>query len=301
MTDLNMHYGSFIPPEFVTAWVREINEYEMQYKNTLFARNYLPNRDVGATIDYDTVTYYNTADRRGQFISKGSIPDSFTARARTAKHEIYQVAEAFVINERDLAKPDGAAMKTKELDIAVRNLHKAEDYAALNGDGMDLLGIVGAARANDHGKIATTGGTYNNMGAWDGSDTARDPYEDVNLALTLMEESFQPKYLVGNRLALSYLNTMDSERQPFWKQISALFGKGAEDRSWMVESQYAPAGYVYLMPFDPQAAEFVVSEEIDIKDDYAKQPGGNFWIEITEWLNPAEIHVNEAFVEIAIG
>jgi hypothetical protein len=297
MVDMNMHYSSFIPPEFVTAWVREINEYEMQYKNTLFARNFLPNREVGANIDYDTVTYYNSADRRGQFISKGSIPEPFAARARTAKHEIYQVAEAFVINERDLAKPDGAAMKTKELDIAVRNLHKAEDYTAINGDGMDLGGIVTAARANANGKITTA----TNMGAWAGSDDSRDPFEDVNKGMVLMDNSFKPMYLLGNRTSLSYLNNMDSERIMFAESVAKLFGKGPQDRSWMVESQYVPDGYVYLMPFDPQAAEFVISEEIDIKDDFSKQPGSNFWIEITEWINPCEIHVPDAFCEIAIG
>ncbi len=297
MTDINMHYASYIPPEFVTEWVREINQYEQQYKNTLFARNYLPNREVGANIDYDTVTYYNSPDRRGQFISKGSIPEPFTARARTAKHEIYQIMEAFVVNERDLAKPEGASMKTKELDIAVRNLHKAEDYAAINGDGMDLLGIVGAARANSNGKITTS----TNMGAWSGSDTTRDPFEDINKAMVLMEDSFQPKYMLGNRQSLSYLNNMDSERIMFAEEIAKLFNKGPQDRSWIVESQYVPDGYVYLLPFDPQAAEFIVSEEIDIKDDYAKQPGGNFWVEINEWINPVEVHQNDAFVEIAIG
>lgn len=296
MSDLNMHYGSYIPPEFVTAWFREINEYEQQYNNKKFARTFLPNREVGASIDYDSVMYYDSPDRMGQFLSKGSIPGTFSARARSKKHEIYQIAEAFVINERDLAKPDGASMKTKELDIAVRNLHKAEDYAAINGDGADLLGIVAAARANTNGKITTS----TNNGEWDGTDTSRDISEDINQAFVLMDDEFTPAYLLGNRKSLSYLNTRDSQRIMFAEQVAALFGKAPNDRSWMAESEFVPDGYVYLMPYDPQAAEFVVSEEIDIKDDYAKQPGGNFWIEITEWINPAEIHQNNAFVEIAI-
>lgn len=302
MPDMNMHYASFIPPEFVTAWIREINEYEMQYQNTLFARNFVPTREVGAGIDYDTITYYNSPDRRAQFISKGSVPEPFTARARTAKHEIYQIAEGFNVNERDLKKAEGAAMKKKEIDIAVRNIHKAEDYAVMNGDGLDLLGIAGAARLNSLGKIEAAGGTYNNMGAWNGSDATRDPYEDINTALTLMEPSFKPAYLVGRRQDLAWLNTMDSERRPFWKDIAELFGKGENDKkdSWMVESEYTPAGYVYIIPYDPQAMEFVISEEIDIDDEYGKQPGGNFWVEIKEWINPIEVHVNEAVVEINI-
>lgn len=299
MTD-RMHYGSFIPESFVTAWVREINEFEMQYKDTLFARNYLPNRDVGANIDFDTVQYYDTQDRKAQMIAKGSIPEPFTVRGRSATHEMYQFAEAFVINERDLKKPDGAAMKTKELDVAVRNIHKAEDYYAINGDGVSLLGIVNAARANSNGKVANTGGTYNNMGAWDGTDTSRDPYEDINLAITLQEEMFKPMYLLGSRLSLSYLRTMDSERRPFWKDVAGLFGKGEDDSSFMVESEYCPAGYVYVLPYDPQAMEFVISEELDIDEDYPKQLGGNYHILVNEWVNPVEVHVPSSIVEINI-
>jgi hypothetical protein len=297
MTDLNMHYASYIPEELVTAWIRELNLYEMQYKNTLFARNYLPNRDVGATVDYDTITYYNSPDRRAQFISKGSVPEPFAARAKTAKHEMYQIAEGFTVNERDLIKADGAAMKTKQIDIAIRNIHKAEDYAAMNGDGMDLLGIVAAAHGNSLGSITTA----TNNGAWAGTDSTRDPYEDINLACTYMESSFKPAKLVGTRADLALLNTMDSERRPFWKDIAELFGKSDTDKSWQLECQYCPSGYVYIIPYDPQAAEFVVSEEISIVDDYAKQPGGNFWIEIKEWVNPCEIHYPDAFCEIAIG
>jgi uncharacterized linocin/CFP29 family protein len=297
MPDMNMHYSSYIPEEFLVAWIREINEYEQQYKNKLFARNYIPNRDVGATVDFDSITYYNSPDRRAQFIAKGAVPEPFTVGTRTKAHPMYQIAEGFMINERDLKKAEGASMKTKEIDIAVKNIHKAEDYTAMNGDGMDVIGIVGAARANSNGKLTTS----TNMGAWSGSDDTRDPYEDINLAITYMEDAFTPAYLIGNRADLRYLNTKDSERGVFWKQIAELFGKPETDKSWMVENQYCPSGYVYIVPYDPQAAEFIVSEEIDIVDDYAKQPGGNFWIEIKEWINPIEVHQNEAFVEVAIG
>ena len=299
MTDTNMHYLSGIPREFVTSWVREINEYEMQYKNELFARNYLPNREIGETIDYDSVTYYDTVDGHAQLIAKGAVPNPFTARARTQTYEVIQLAETFAINGRDLAKPDGAAMKTKEVDIAVRKIHRAEDDFAINGY-LNNNGIVDAARANTNGKIAASAGTYNNNGAWDGTDTSRDIYEDINLARTLMDSSFKPAYLVGNRVSLSYMDTMDSERQLFSETVAKLFGKKPEDRSWMVESQYVPSGYVYLIPYDPQAMEFVISEEIDIKDDYGKTLGEVYNILINEWIVPIEVHVNESAVEICI-
>jgi hypothetical protein len=160
---------------------------------------------------------------------------------------------------------------------------------------------VGAARANANGKVAASGGTYNNNGAWAGTDDSRDPYEDINLAMTLTDFTVKPVALVGNRQALSYLNTKDSERHPFWKDVAGLFNKPDTDRSWMVESQYAPDGYVYLIPNDPAVMEFAASQEIDIDDSYGKKPGGNYWIEIKEWVNPAEIYTNQGIVEIAIG
>jgi hypothetical protein len=298
MADTGMHYGSFIPDEVVTGWVNTIDNYEKNYYTKLFARNTLPRRDVGATVDIDAITYYDTDSGRGQIVAKGSVPQPFTARAKTAKWDMLQIMEGFTVNERDLAKAEGAMMKSKEIDIALDRIHSEEDYVLMNGDSsLGLKGIVGAARANSNGKITTS----TNQGAWAGSDDTRDPYEDINMASAKMDPRYSPAFLVGSRLSLTYLNNKNSEEVPFWKDTAALFGKPDTDRSWMVPCQHCPEGYVYLVPYSPKAAEFVVSEDLMVADDYAKQPGGNFWVEIREWVNPAEIHENDAFVEIAIG
>lgn len=304
MTDTGMHYGSFIPEEFVTTWVNDINEYELLYKQEMFARNIFPYRSVGETIDFDMITYFQATDGLAQVIAKGATPEPFTARARTVKHEMFCIASGFVLNERDLLKPDGATMKSKELDIALDKIHGKEDYIAMNGDTtLGLLGIVGAAEANANGKItaaASSGDNVANMGAWDGSDTSRDPYEDIVNGLDKLDYTAKAFAVVGNRHSLRWFNVLDSERMTFAEKVGELFGKGKGDRSWMIESQFCADGYVYIVPKSPKFGEFVVSQDIDIVDDYAKQAGGNFWIEVKEWVNPAEIHQNNGYVEIQI-
>jgi hypothetical protein len=306
MTDNTLSYGSFIPEEFVTTWYNDINEYELLYAKELFARNIFSYRSIGPTNDFDMITYFNSGDDLAQVIAKGATPDPFTARARTTKHEMFCIAAGFVVNERDLIKPDGATMKSKELDIALDRIHGKEDYIAINGDttiSTDLLGILGAARANELGKLtaaASSGVNVANMGAWAGGDDTRDPYEDIVNAIDKMQFTATPYGLVGNRHSLRWLNMLDSERDPFTEKIAPLFGKAPTDRSWMIQSQFCPDGYVYLVPKSPKFGEFVVSEEITIADDYPKMPGGNYWIEIKEWINPAEIHQNTGYVEIQI-
>lgn len=307
MTDTGMHYGSVIPEEFVTTWVRDINEYELLYKKELFARNIFPYRDIGETNDYDMSTYFQSDDGLAQVIAKGSVPEAFTMRARTQKHEMFCIATGFVLNERDLIKPDGATMKTQDINIAMNKMHGKEDYLAMNGDtslSANFVGIVGAGRANTNGKItaaASSGVNVGNMGAWAGTDANRDPYEDVLNGIDKLDYTAKPVALVGNRHSLRWLNTLDSERIPFADHVGRLFGKSAGDYSWMVESQFCPDDYVYIVPKDPQFGEFVVSQEIAIDDSYAKQAGGNYWIEIRSWLNPAEIHQVNGYCEIQIS
>lgn len=304
MSNTNLNYGSYIPEEVVTSWVQEINAYELNYRPEMVARNILPRRDVGEQIDIDAISYYQSTSGRAQIIAKGAAPQPFTVKTKVEKHEMFQFMDGFMLNERDLAKAQGATMKAKEIDIALSQIHAAEDYIVMNGESdLGIVGIVGAAHGNARGKILATNGSATgedivNMGAWDGSGDTRDPYEDIVNAVRMMDWRFKPYGVVGDRTTLSYLNMLDSERVPFANRIAPLFGKGEEDRSWMIESQFTPTGYAYVIPFNPKAAEFVVSSDIDIADDYPKQAGGNYYVEIKEWVNPVEIHVKEAFVEI---
>ena len=305
MASTDLHYGSFIPQEVVTAWVQTINDYELNYRPELIARNILPYRDVGSQIDIDAITHIQTTSGRAGIVAKGASPDPIQIAAGVEKHEMYQIASGFYINERDLAKTQGPVMKTAEINEVMAKIHATEDYIAINGDSsLGITGIVGAAHANTRGKILATAGSPTgndvvNMGAWDSSGDTLDPYEDILNAIKFMDPRFKPWGLVADRATIRNLDKTDSERVPFSDYIGKLFGKAEGDRSWMIESQFTPVGYAYVIPYSPQAAEFVVSEEIDIADDYPKEKGGNYWVEIKEWTCPIEIHSPQAFVEIS--
>jgi len=304
MADTGLHYGSFIPEEVVTAWITTINDYELNYRPELIARNILPYKDVGPQIDIDAVTHIQTTSGRAGIVAKGASPDPFTIAAGVEKHEMYQISTGFYVNERDLAKTQGPVMKTAEINEAMAKIHATEDYIAINGDsGLGITGIVGAAHANTRGKVLPTNGTATsvdvpNAGPWDSSGDTLDPYEDVVNAIKMMDPRFKPWGMIADRATLYNLFKVDSERVPFADYIGSLFGKGENDRSWMIESQFTPTGYAYVIPYSPQAAEFAVSTEIDVADDYPKEKGGNYWVEIKEWCNPIEVHSPNSFVEI---
>lgn len=304
MANADMHYGSFIPEEVVTSWIQVINDYELNYRKELVARNILPYRDVGKQVDIDAITHIQTTSGRAGIIAKGASPEEIDIAAGVEKHEMYQIGAGFYINERDLGKEYGAIMKTAEINEVLNKIHATEDYIAINGDStLGITGIVGAAHSNTFGKVLATAATPSgndvvNAGPWDSSGDTLDPYEDVVNAIKFMDPRFKPWGVIGDRLTLYNLFKLDSERISYADKISKLFGKREEDHSWMIESQFTPTGYVYVIPYDPQAAEFVVSEEIDIADDYVKEHGGNYWIEIKEWVCPIEMHTPNAFVEI---
>lgn len=304
MASTDLHYGSYITEEVVTAWVQTIDDYELNYRPELIARNILPYREVGPQIDIDAITHIQTTSGRAGIVAKGASPDPIQIAAGVEKFEMYQIASGFYINQRDLNKTQGPVMKTAEINEVMAKIHATEDYVAVNGDStLGITGIVGAAHANTRGKVLATAGSATgndvvNMGAWDSSGDTLDPYEDILNAIKFMDPRFKPWGLIADRATIRNLDKTDSERVPFSDYIGKLFGKPEGDRSWMIESQFTPAGYAYVIPYSPQAAEFVVSQEIDIADDYPKEKGGNFWIEIGEWVSPIEIHAKESFVEI---
>jgi hypothetical protein len=300
----DLHFGSYIPEEMTIAWVQAINDYELNYRPELTARNVLPYRNIGPQFDFDNVVHHQSTSGLADVVAKGATPAPIVMKTATEKNEMFQIMTGFYVTERDLAKSEGVTMKQKELDACMQMIHAREDYTLINGNSdLGIDGMVTKANANTRGKITATnvsasGANLPNMGAWDGSGDTRDPYEDVVNACRMMDYRYKPAFLLADRITISYLNMKDSERIPFAEDMGPLFGKPEGDRSWMIESQFVPTGYAYLAPYNPQAGEFVVSQEIDIKDDYAKQPGGNFYIELSEWINPAELHVGNAFVQI---
>lgn len=280
---------------FVEAWEREIVSYVEKNKDNMTSRNVLAGRDVGADIAIDVVTNYDRTGPGAQITAKGAVPKSMGVKSDDTKHDIYQISTGFHISEKDL-KLDPKS-KNRLIDIALRDIHRKEDDMALNGvTAINLNGIADAAAANSNGTITAS----TNAGAWSG-ETGTDIYDDINTALGLMDDEFEPVYLIGKRTDLLNINRMDSERTPYWKSIAPLFNMKESDRSWMWVTNHLPAGKVYMVPKDFMAGEMVVSENVSIAPLYngGMGPGRNYYFEIGEWVVP-EFHNNDAFVEIEI-
>ena len=286
---------------FVEEWDREITLYVEKYKDNMAARNVLPVRTVDEDIGIDMIQKYDKTGPGASVVAKGAIPKSMGVSATSTKHEIFQIAAGFDINIKDL-KMD-AKTKNRLVDIAIREVHRAEDVLALNGNAtLNVNGIKQAAQANSNGVITT--GT--NKGKWTG-ETGTDIYDDINTAIGKMDGDFEPAYLLGNRTDLLNLNRVDSERQPYYKSVGGLFGKMNEnDKSWMWMSNHITATTskaggraVYVLPKDFLAGEFVVAENPHIVA-YPMGPGQNYHFEVIAWVVP-EMHQNDAFVEIATG
>ena len=287
---------------FVETWEREIVDYVEKYKDNMTSRNVMHVRNVGADVAIDVVTNYDRTGPGAQITAKGAVPKTMGVEVSDTKHDIYQISTGFEIAKKDLSLDPKT--KNRLIDIAVRDIHRKEDDFAINGDsGINVGGIVDAAQANTNGKIVASGASgsdTNNAGAWSG-ETGTDIYNDINTALGKMDDEFVPKYLLGRRTDLLYLNRMDSERQPYWMSIAPLFDKKEGDRSWIWNTNWIAAGKVYLVAEDFMAGELVVSENVSIDPLYngGLGPGKNYHFEIGEWVVP-EFHNNDAFVEIAI-
>ena len=279
---------------FVEEWEREIALYIEKYKDNMVARNILETRVVGEDVQIDVTQKYDRTGPGAAIVQKGAVPSSMGMSAESVNHEVYQIATRFVLNAKDLKKTPKS--KTQLADIAMRDIHRAEDDFALNGkSALNVNGIVAAAQANSNGKITTS----TNKGKWSG-ETGTDIYDDINTAIGKMDGDFEPAFLVGNRVDLLYLNRMDSERQPYYKMVAGLFGRMNEnDKSWMLMTNHIAAGKVYVIPKDFMAGEFVIAENAHIVE-YPMGPGQNYYFEVVSWVVP-EMHQNDAFVEIATG
>lgn len=285
----------------VEEWTREIKSFIDKYGDNMSARNLLPTRNVGADTAIDVVTTYDRTGEGAQIVAKGAIPDVSGQKSTTAKHDIFQISTAMNVTAKDM-KLD-PKFKTRQIDIMMRDIHKAEDSLMFNGNASyGITGLITAAQANENGKIVASGASGNdtdNNGKWSG-EIGTDIYDDVNNAIAKMDADFDPAYMIGTRTDLAYLNRKDSERQAYYKDIgTAFFGKKNEnDKSWIWKTNQIDSGKVYIIPKDFMAAEYVISENPRIVP-YPMGPGENYRFEINSWSTP-EFHENDAFVEISI-
>lgn len=286
----------------VENWTLEIADYIDRDLDAMIARDVLVVRNVGADVAFDNVINYDRTGPGAQITAKGAVPKSMGLSATSTPYEIFQISTGFNLSEKDM-KLD-PSVHNRLVDIAIHDIHRAEDNLVLNGiSRFNILGLAGAAQANANGKIVAAGASghdSNNKGAWTGEGST-DIYDDMNTARGKMDGEFDPAFLLGKRTDMYLLDRMDANRTPYSQTISRLFRKKSEDLSWIKETGHLAGDKVYLIPKHFMAGELIVSENPTIKPLYngGLGPGSNYYFEINEWVVP-EFHNNDAFVEIEI-
>ena len=285
---------------FIEAWDKVIDDWADENKDNMTARNIMNYRKVDESVQIDVV---QTIDRTGpgaQITAKGAVPKTMGSKVTNEKYEIFQISTLFNLSQKDLGS--SPSLKNRMIEMAMDDIHRAEDDLALNGNTkLNVTGIVTAARANSSGKItaaASSGINTGNKGKWAG-EAGTDIYDDVNTAIGKLGSNYKPAFLVGNSKDIRLLFRMDSERQQYYKTMSILFGKkDPDDVSWIWQSDHLAQDYVYIVCKNTKVADFVVSENPEVTP-YALAPGKVYPIEIGGWAVP-EIYDNDGFVEIQI-
>ena len=284
--EIETHYGK--------AWEKVIMGFVEKFKDNMMARQVLYNRDVGASVEIDVVTTYERANEGAAIVAKGVVPEGSSLTSGLVNFPIYQVLDGFMINEKDI-KAD-PKLKDRDMDLILRHVHRKEDDFCFNGQtNLNVNGIVNSVPTAN--KITT--GT--NHGSWDGTDTTIDIHADILACIALLSGNYDPRWVLGNRVDISMLYSLDSERQPYWKTVAPLFGFNENDdpKKWIKTSNHVTASHVYVGPVDPEAGEIVISGNPYYRI-IPMQRGGNYPIELAEWVT-VEIHDIDAYGEIATG
>jgi len=260
-------------------------------EDKIISRKIFPVRKVGADVMYDVVQRYDRTGEGAQIMAKGAVPKGSGLDATSVTYTIYQLIDGFLLHEKDL-KLD-PKVKTRELEIILNNIHRAENILSIQGNA--IHNIDGVAT------IVPAGNQLNTLGIWDGSGSTKQFYNDILRMRQAMDPDFKPAFLLGNDTTLLYLMQLsDDTKQPIWKQIAALFGKTETDPidSWMIScgDLTLAAGKVYMLPHDNRAGELIISENPTMRA-LPQQRGGNYPIEMYEWLT-MEFHEPDTYVEL---
>lgn len=274
--------------------------------DTAFTRKALVQRNIGANKDSDEVA---TRNRVGKGAVIGDKTISNVASGSSVTSTIYpmkKIVDGFNVSTKDL-KLD-PKLQSRNVLICTTNVARKEDQVTIYGNAAhNITGLVATAQANPNGKIVAAGAAgndVNNIGAWDGSDAALDPYQDVLAAVSRLSNRFRPYAIGGRRTDLLNMWALDSERKKFINSIAGLMGKPTVEQQnpwgdWVLDTDIFVAGKVYLLAKDTQAAELVISENVHSKV-YSEQPGEVVPVECIEFVYP-EFHNTEAFVEINVA
>jgi hypothetical protein len=301
---MTMNYGSSIPAHFNEAFERYVFNYRSKQRDSMLARNLSTMRDVGATVQTDTVTFYEKSGGNDKLdadiTAKGAVPPQIGVKGQEKSHPMYQISVGFMINGRDLALDPG--IQKRKVEVATADIKRREDYTWINGHtATGLTGLDYAAGVNPNGKIVATGASgadANNIGNWAGTDTNIDIHKDILNATTRIGDNFEPKYLVGRRADIAPLKDLDDMRNRYADKVLDLFG-ASKLTDFVRYSLYCPSGYVYVVAQDMEFMEFVVSEDLVVDTGFGKEAGNNYRVELREWVNPVEFHSNEGVTEIS--
>jgi hypothetical protein len=301
---MTMNYGSAIPAHFNESFERAVLNYRSKQRDSMVARNLSTMRNVGATVQTDTITFYEKSGGNDKIdasiVAKGATPNQIGVKGKEVSHAMYCIATGFMMNGRDLALDP--ALQTRKVEVATADIRRREDYIWVNGDtGTGLTGLDYAAGVNPNGKVTASGASgndVNNVGNWAGSDASIDIYADVLEAVTRIGDNFAPKFLLGRRTDLAPIRKLDDLRKSYADEILDLFG-AANTASFLRYSLYCPSGYVYVVAQDMEFTEFVISEDLVVDTTFGKEAGDNYRVELREWCNPVEFGSNEGVVEIS--
>jgi len=303
-----MNYGSSISPEMTEVFEREILNYQQKQRDVLLARNLSTIRNVGASVQTATVTFYEKSGGNttinAAVTAKGDTPPQIGVKGKQVSHAMYQFSVKFSINERDLALDP--RQQARKVDVATRDIHRLEDYIWINGDtATGLTGLVTAARANPNGIVdqygtSSSAPNIDSPGNWAGTDTDIDIYTDVMEACDRIGDNFTPAYLLGQRKDIAPIRKMDDMRKRYADEILDLFG-ATKTSDFIRTSAYVPTGYVYVVAKDMEGTEFVISEDLRVDTSVGKDEGGNFPVVLREWINPVENHTNDWVAEIGMA
>lgn len=279
----------------VENWTKEIPDWIKGLENKIVGRVILPTRNVGADVLFDIVSKFARTGEGAQILAKGVPPKGSSFDASSVPWEMFQVMDGFSINQKDIELYP--KIKPNHMGLVMKSINRRENITAVAGDPLrNILGIKGAAELNTAGVFSAI------KGPWNGSGAKRDIYEDLVNASDYMSTKFTPRFLVGNKRDMKYLmhRVADQMKEKFWQECGPVFDRAETDRSWMISvaDEVLPTGHVYMIPYDDEAAEFVISENPTVRP-IPLQPGGNYPIEVYEWI-ALEMHNNDAFVKIKI-
>jgi hypothetical protein len=99
---MTMNYSSSIPAEANEAFEREILNYQQKQRDGLIARNLSTIRNVGSSVQTDTVTFYEKSGGNttiaASITAKGDVPNQIGVKGTQVSHPMYQFSVKFNIN-----------------------------------------------------------------------------------------------------------------------------------------------------------------------------------------------------------